>query len=69
MNAVENQSCGCGSFEDSIVHYQVQEGQGCCGELSSGSALEGFYEQNEGQWELIEVTSISSDIAQKRCCN
>ncbi|OUS21402.1 hypothetical protein A9Q93_00960 [Nonlabens dokdonensis] len=68
LNAVENHSCGCGSFEDSIVHYQVQEGQGCCGTLSSDTALEGFYEQNEGQWELVEVNSISASSAQKRCC-
>lgn len=51
MNAGANQSCGCGIFEDSIVNYQVQERQGCCGELSSELVLEGFYEQNEGQWE------------------
>jgi hypothetical protein len=49
MNAGANQSCGCGIFEDSIVNYQVQEGQGCCGKLSIRLVLEGFYEQNEGQ--------------------
>ena len=67
--AFQNESCECGSFKESIVHYQVGEGQDCCGgKLASDIALEGFYEQNEGQWELIEVTAISSATARERCC-
>lgn len=59
-----------GSFETSIVKWSVEKGSECCSGTPIGShASEGFYEQNEGQWKLVDVVDVSFEDAKERFCN
>lgn len=63
--------CGCGDFENGIVHYQIvaEQGRGCCtSEVTGKYGYFDSYIYDDGAWHWIERSFTSPSQAQKKCC-
>ncbi len=67
-----SKECSCGSFEEGLVDFQVGGDEaGCCEGTATGSSsyLTNYEFSESGTWEVVSITRMTPNNAQKRCCN
>jgi hypothetical protein len=70
VNFIKAKECSCGSFEEGLVDYAVEDdGLGCCSGTPTGKAFFTTYIPGEGDtWEVVDIKDLKPAEAQLKCC-